>query len=103
MGNECCGSFGPVADRIGVRVLLRLSGRGHGSMGTDTGTEHDTDPAAHSRPELHPRPGPGRSRDQLAASATFTGAVEAVLSLLCLGQHAFAEPGACGLDRAVQG
>ncbi len=104
VGEQPGRSVRPLADRLRLRVLLRLRRRRGepvlpGAVRGDVGGRAAQD----ARGGLHAERGSRRQGDQLAAPAEVAHARQAVLHVLRAGRHARAAPRAQGVVGQVQG
>ena len=104
VGDQPDGPFDQLADRLGVRVLLRLRRRRGEPVLPGALRGHDRGRAAEdARGGLHAQRGSRRPRDQLGAPAEGADARQAVLHVLRARRHARTAPRAEGVVGQVQG
>ena len=92
----------PVADRHGLRVLLRLHGRRHQPVGAEPLPQHDADLSLPGQARLEPDHRDGRRGDRLHEPHERADARPAVLRLLRARRHACAAPSDQGVGRQDQ-
>ena len=93
----------PVADRHGLRVLLRLRRRRHEPVAAQPLPRHRPDLPLRRQPEVEPDHRDGGRRDRAHQAAERDDARQAVLRPLHARRHARAAPPDAGVDREVQG
>ena len=93
-----------LADQLGVRVLLRVPGRGVVAVRAEPGPQHDVRAAGEDPGRgLPPERGPGRRRHRLAAQAQGHGPGPALLHVLGQRRDPRPPPRAQGVHRQVPG
>ncbi len=96
------GSLRPLADRLRIRLLLRISRRGDLAVRATALREHDPGRAA-ARSQVPPDRGHGRQGPAMAAPSPGLCARQAFLDVLGPGRRARAAPRLQGLGRPVRG
>ena len=93
----------PLADRLRLRLFLRLRRRRHQPVAAEPLPQHDGDLSLRGQSRLEPRNGHGRRRDPVHEADEGDRARQAVLRLLRPRRHPCAAPSDAGMDRQDRG